>query len=59
MEKGALTLMDHVQNLKEKTGAYISQFISDGSQFKFDSVWPVVDRLTSPSLALPTGTLEE
>jgi hypothetical protein len=59
VEKGAIALMDRVQKLKEKTGAYISQFISDGSQFKFELARPVVDRLTPPSLALPTETLEE
>ena len=59
MEKGVLALMGWVQKLKEKTGAYISQFISHGSQFKFDSAWSVVDRHTPPSLALPIETLEE
>lgn len=57
--KGALALMDRVDKLKEKTGAYSSQFISDGSQSRFDSVWPVVDGLTPPSLTLPMETLEE
>jgi len=57
VEKGILALMGRVQKLKEKTSAYISQFISDGSQFKSDSARPVVDRLTPPSLPLPTETL--
>jgi uncharacterized protein (UPF0262 family) len=30
--EGALTLLDRVQKLKEKAGAYVSQFISNGSQ---------------------------
>jgi hypothetical protein len=37
VEKGALALMDRVWKLKEKIGAYISQFISNnGSQSVLD-----------------------
>lgn len=56
---GALALMDWVEKLKETPGAYISQFISDGSHSKFDLVRPVVDGLTPPSLTPPMETVEE
>jgi len=59
VEKGVLALMGQVQKLKEKAIAYISQFITHGSQFKFDSAWSLMDKLTPPSLALPIETLEE
>ena len=37
VEKGALALLDRVRKLKEKAGAYISQFISNnGSQSILD-----------------------